>query len=203
MIMPNWCSNELIVVGKYNKLKEFVLNGIDDDNGSWCLSKYRPMPEELATTTKPSKLSDEEKTELVNKYGYSDWYDWNMANLGCKWDCSTDMSISEDDIRESTNSNSSISLYFESPWGPPDEWMRFITNEYPELEFVLDYEEPGMMFGGYIACSDGDFSQEEDEMEMRDEDGNPVTWSDELDCWVTEDGKEVEDVNPINPFRYL
>lgn len=202
--MPNWCSNELTVSGEYNKLKEFVLKGINDD-GTWSISKYRPMPEELEGTSKPSTLSEEEQAELVKKYGHSDWYEWNMANYGCKWDCTTEDTVSKDDIYKGSfhKGNGSISLSFESPWGPPDEWMRFITQEYPDFEFELTYEEPGMMFCGVINCSEGEFSQEEGEMEMGDEDGNPVEWSDESDCWVTEDGEEVEDAYPINPYRYM
>jgi hypothetical protein len=201
--MPNWCSNELTVSGEYHNLKEFVLNGINDDNGEWCISNFRPMPEELATTTKPSRLSDEEKSELVKKYGHSDWYSWNMANLGCKWDCSTDNEVNEISIIEQSNGDASISLYFESPWNPPYEWFRFITQEYPELTFNNFYEEPGMMVCGVIVCSDGSYSQEEDEMKWGDNDGTPVEWNDELDCWVDEDGKKVDDVQPINSFRYM
>lgn len=200
--MPNWCSNELTVSGEYNKLKEFVLKGINDD-GTWCISKYRPMPEELEGTSKPSTLSEEEQAELVKKYGHSDWYEWNMANYGCKWDCTTEDTVSEDDIYKGSKGNGSISVAFESPWGPPDEWMRFITQEYPDFEFELMYEEPGMMFCGVINCSEGEFSQEEGEMEWGDEDGNPVEWNDELDCWADEDGEKVGDAYPINPYKYM
>lgn len=81
--MPNWCENNLkIYVDNSDFLEEiYNENKSDIELDFNCTS---PVPEELNEKTN-FQMSESEKTELINKYGYSNWYDWCLANWGTKW----------------------------------------------------------------------------------------------------------------------
>ena len=57
--MPNWCSNELVVVGPEEPLKDFaekVKKDVDDDEFSW--EKVFPIPDELSDSRSPTMILD-------------------------------------------------------------------------------------------------------------------------------------------------
>jgi hypothetical protein len=85
---------------------------------------------------------------MVAKYGYSNWYDWSVANWGVKWDASC-----EDGAIIEQNENL-IKVGFDTAWGAPIEFYR----EMEELgwEVRAYYFEPGMMFCGMYEDGDDD-----------------------------------------------
>ncbi|AUI65855.1 MULTISPECIES: hypothetical protein [Glaesserella] len=89
----------------------------------------------------------------LNQYGYKDWYDWSIANWGCKWNVHPDncQVVFEED---------SIYCLFDTPWGPPDRWFGALCAAFPEIEFTLSFFESGMWFAGeFVADMDGSFYQ--------------------------------------------
>ena len=115
--MPNWCWNHLEVTGDEIQLREFV---------------------EKSTTNIES--SDEFSFEGTLPRGdRKDWYDWSVENWGTKWDA-CESTICNNDINY-------FSVSFESAWSPPINWIDNIMQDFPDLCFTLEYEEPGMCFG--------------------------------------------------------
>jgi hypothetical protein len=129
------------------------------------------MPKELEGTTSPSKLSNE---ELIKKYGTDNWYDWCNNNWGTKWG---DYDITKSDLAnlvqysypfkedgekdyvnpiENTD-NSYVHFYYDTAWAPgSDQLCDALCLKFPELNFNLYYEEPGMGFAGQVKIKKGE-----------------------------------------------
>ena len=71
-----------------------------------------------------------------------DWYNWSLDNWGTKWDA-YEPNIDHNDINY-------FAVSFESAWSPPTTWIKNIMKDFPGLQFTLEYEEPGMCFGGRL-----------------------------------------------------
>ena len=118
--MPNWCWNNLEVSGDEIQLREFV-------------------EKSTINIEKDDEFSFEGTLPRGDR---KDWYEWSIANWGTKWDaCSS--SINHNDINYFT-------VTFESAWAPPIDWIYNIMKDFPDLCFELEYEEPGMCFGGLL-----------------------------------------------------
>ncbi|MGX2950664.1 DUF1281 family ferredoxin-like fold protein [Ursidibacter sp. B-7004-1] len=90
----------------------------------------------------------------LSQYGHKDWYDWSIANWGCKWN------VCSENCEVCLNEDGTIDCWFDSPWGPPDAWFRVLCETFPHIEFKLSFFESGMWFAGeYIANQDGSFSE--------------------------------------------
>jgi hypothetical protein len=177
--MPNWCENNLTVYGPKEDIKQFIKKAKRKDT-ELSLKKLYPIPVGLRYTVSGSdeakipktnseiekeielkKLEQREK-KLKEKYGATDWYDWCVRNWGTKWDVKAEL-IEID--------NNSIEYYFDSAWSPPIEAIKKISRNYPELEFTLEYNEPGMGFKGKFVTKNGytlenkssDYTEEEND----------------------------------------
>lgn len=148
-IMPNWCDNTLIIKSLSNSNVSHLDNFYNENSTkneeetidldfNCCV----PMPEKIKNSESPSKFNDEEKKELINKYGTDNWYDWAIENWGTKWNTN--------DVYFDKESDDSILYSFTTAWGPPDKWLYKIFEKYPNLDIKLTYEESGMDFGGEI-----------------------------------------------------
>jgi hypothetical protein len=112
--MPNWCSNTLEVSHSKEKIDalESVLNDTKGEN-------FFDFFVEPATKE-------------------SDWYNYNLENYGCKWNCNAHS-------WERTSDNT-ILVLFDSPWGPPIQlYENMLTGDY---EVYAEYYECGMAFVG-------------------------------------------------------
>ena len=144
--MPNWCYNHLEVSGDEKQLQEFVEKSENCPEGSeFTFNGTHPMPEDL-NITKGTQTQDEKEQAMLNKakYGYTDWYDWKCAEWGTKWDA-CEPHISHDD-------KDYFSVSFDTAWSPPIAWIDNIMQDFPDLSFTLEYEEPGMGFGGRLSA---------------------------------------------------
>ena len=186
--------NEYIRIGTM-PIKEFVedyKNLCFDKKGNACeipnnnmLHKFHPMPTELDNTTSPC----EDNEVLKEKYGATNWYDWNCSNWGTKWD--VDIDIYEENDCE-------MYMSFDSAWSPPTNWLNKVSEDYPKLHFTLEYEEGGCAFKGiFEVCVDngvfddscwewnGDCGEcdtsytEEGHCECKDDNGNKLVWGEE------------------------
>ena len=162
-IMPNWCWNNLEVTGDEIQLREFVEKSENCPEGSeFTFNGTYPMPEEFKEIKtgaytdengeshrrwreidgKSIPVSDKEMKQLKEKYGSDNWYDWNIANWGTKWDA-CESEIGNNDINF-------FSVSFQTAWSPPIGWIDNIMQDFPDLCFELEYDEPGMCFGGLL-----------------------------------------------------
>lgn len=74
---------------------------------------------------------------LLSEFGAANWYDWNVANYGTKWDVTPEVY----DINEGT-----IDFSCESAWTPIDEFMSYLASL--GLKVRLSYDEEGAAFCG-------------------------------------------------------
>jgi hypothetical protein len=145
--MPNWCWNHLEVTGDEKQLREFVEKSTIDieKDDEFSFNGTHPQPEDLNITA-GTQTQEEKEQAILNeaKYGYADWYGWRNAEWGTKWDA-CEPNILHNDI-------DFFSVSFETAWGPPTEWISNIMQDFPDLSFTLEYDEPGMCFGGRLSA---------------------------------------------------
>ncbi len=162
--MPNWCSNHITVRGTDPVAIKRLADAFD--NGEFC-GTVVPMPEELNITSGFLGSGDEQK-ELeaksaanLEKFGYANWYDFNVANWGTKWEIG-----GNGEVAEIEDNGLSFSAPFDSAWSPPIAVCEALVEQ--GFEVVLYYYEPGM---GYC----GKFEDGSDEYyEYSDENSNTV-----------------------------
>jgi hypothetical protein len=134
--MPNWCSNNIRVSGPAAAIDEFA-EWLDD--GKAFLSKILPTPKELTEVQSPFNGTKEESDALIEKYGHNNWYDWNIANWGTKWDVDADVQQNDGEI----------GLMFDSAWSHPQRAIALLAEKFDDLSFHHAYLEEGMGFVGY------------------------------------------------------
>lgn len=87
------------------------------------------------------------------------WRDWRSANWGCKWDASFSgpmmaLGSEDSDVDASVEAQGStitptVAVYkFDTPWAPPSPFVEHASAKFPELEFVLQFGEPGEGYAG-------------------------------------------------------
>lgn len=140
--MPNWCENTLNISGNEKDIKKFMEQAKDEDT-DLSLNKFVPMPEELESVVSPCK----EDPDRMAKYGYNDWYDWSIGEWGTKWDVEAELIYGDEGYLHYT---------FDSPWSPPIKWLKKVSAMYPDLNFSLKYDEPGMGFMGIAKARNGE-----------------------------------------------
>ena len=129
--MPNWCENKLIVFADNSndleKFKDKMKGNLDR-----FLWSFHPMPRALEGTRAPQDNPN--------------WYDWCHENWGTKWDV---------EITIETKDENHVELSFDSAWAPPINWLKKVAKDYPDLNFSLKYNEPGMGFYGKVIARNG------------------------------------------------
>ena len=78
----------------------------------------------------------------IKKYGHKNWYDWNLANWGTKWDvCNPSVQTTDNEI----------TLKFETAWSTPEPIFKKLAEQYPDLMIDIDYadEDLGYSCGNY------------------------------------------------------
>lgn len=135
--MPNWCTNDVDIVGDPETIKQVVDVVKNKDNGSgiFQMNDFVPMPQELEETTAPQ---DE-----------PNWYNWRISNWGTKWelDEETQMEIEE----------KSIGLGYNTAWSPNCDFWTTFSRKYPTLKIYHRYYEEGMSFIGEAFYENGSF----------------------------------------------
>jgi hypothetical protein len=147
--MPNWCYNNLQISGN-KEVIEKIRNWHkqpDKKTDVGLFGLFYPLPKELENTTFP--VSESNNT-LIEKYGADNWYKWNLANWGVKWDAS------EIELLDETATD--LSLRFETPWGPPIEFYEKLKKDFPDINIFSSYTEEGISFAGVYNSSTGDVS---------------------------------------------
>lgn len=140
--MPNWCNNGITLRHADPAMIDRVIKGKEG-----LLMELMPTPQELVDTVSgymgEDKRAAHEAQQAANieKYGYKDWYDWNIAHWGTKWDFSL-----ENVERQDANT---VTAAFDSAWAPPIG--AYAALEEMGFEVEAFYYEPGMCFVGKYA----------------------------------------------------
>lgn len=177
-----------------------------DKKGNWghkapefCLSALLPCPEEIKHNSSPTRIITKRQYEAQQKriakgkgnfrdvslgggitkemskdfkqrFGADNWYDWNVNNWGTKWDA---------DSKNDSDSKTELSYSFDTAWSPPDNWLKNVSAMFPKLEFTLNYEEGGVGFKGEAYAFEGNFSDNCEEWDGRNEDDEDEDYEDE------------------------
>ena len=124
------------------------------NKGEECFSMNQifPIPIEYTQEYKQAEKEEREKA-LIEKYGYKDWYDWNVGMWGTKWN------VSDSEIDEDENS---VSYGYNTAWSPNCAFFKNICKQYPLLDFTLEYEEEGVGFEGTLEIVAGEVVKDEE-----------------------------------------
>jgi hypothetical protein len=147
--MPNYCNNQLLLTHSDKKMILKAIKGFRKNN---LMTEFCPCPKEL-TDTMTGSYSEGYHQELlkfkqelnIKYFGYQDWYAWNNANWGTKWD----VGGHREDINWIDAHN--VRFSFDSAWCPPIAFYEKLE----QLGFTVSayYFEGGMAFCGMY--SDG------------------------------------------------
>lgn len=169
--MPNWVTNRLYVSGEGVSLEDLTANG------GFTFNKFVPMPaelkdvsafgdlEELVSVYIKGLLGDEKAFETIpdncmdnvklahfclTNYGYTDWYNWRIANWGTKWDLSNP--IMSNEICEDEKGKY---IEFDTAWSTPEDFFATLSKKYPKAEFFIKYadEDWGRNAGAYLVIN--------------------------------------------------
>tara|TARA_Y100000588_G_scaffold88220_1_gene94118 strand:+ start:175 stop:786 length:612 start_codon:yes stop_codon:yes gene_type:complete len=140
--MPNWCNNNIIIKGPKKKIKDLEAAAKEGQFCNWLVA----MPKVLEDTT----ADGTEKPKLKKATGFSDWYDWRVANWGTKWDVDAyEGSIKiKEELLGKDNGKAELSFGFDSAWAPPLEAIATYLEKNDDVSMKLWYYEPGCDFGG-------------------------------------------------------
>lgn len=141
--MPNWCTNVVSIthddITQLERARDAFIRG-------GLLQEFIPCPQALRDTEathypegdERRAAHDAQTASNVELHGAANWYDWQVAHWGTKWD------IGDEDGAELVGDV--LQLSFDSAWSPPcDAYERL-----EELGFAIEafYYEPGMAFCG-------------------------------------------------------
>lgn len=139
--MPNWCTSNLSVCGPESEVRSIAdkLKTKKEDGENGRLADFMPQPTDAAS-------------ELIGGVN------WQYDNWGTKWgDCETELS----DENYTVPTMSSISMHFQTPWGPAIGLLKEVSRLHPNVTIDNEYEEPGMNFFGIARYKGGELIIEE------------------------------------------
>lgn len=143
--MPNWCNNSVVITHPDAEKLEALASAVRE--GKFCHYAI-PTPEDLnivagrvGAEDNPEQIELERKSaENVTKYGYANWYDYQVAKWGTKWDV---------DSYEAENTkvvDGALQFGFDSAWSPPLGVYEALEEQ--GFSVKAYYYEPGMAFCG-------------------------------------------------------
>lgn len=178
--MPNHCWNSLVCEGKKEDIedlkyqmfaepiffKDELLKWYEENNKKrnyipYPFTKLEDISKRLYETMVkvPIDISQSEWFHLGNmiidepddeRYKENfDWYGWRRENWNTKWDTyDNDIFLNED---------YEIGLNFYTAWDTPMEKIADeLMEDYPDVNFTYEYDEPGCQFCGQFVYQDGE-----------------------------------------------
>jgi len=164
--MPNWVRNQVTITGdpeKVEALKKQVgastqIPGVEyvkDSEGK--MVKNEDGTDWLTTPITHSEDSPifsfwnviQPTKDEYESYANQGWYDWNVANWGCKWDAN--------DIEEVDDSAGHWHVSFDTPWASPTEVFQALSLQHPDVTICAEWtEEQG--YGAEEVFQEGSYS---------------------------------------------
>lgn len=144
--MPNWCENDLYIIGPNRDLivesvKTQGLEELDPQARVFDFQSIIPRPKILDQTISGSQTKDSliAGKQAMEETGYSDWYEWNCAKWGTKWNAC-------DSVVH--NSPKRLKFSFSTAWGPPTPVMVELSRKFPLNKMKHCFFECGMAYQG-------------------------------------------------------
>jgi len=160
-VMPNWCRNELTIYGNSESIKKFksavfgykmpsddcveiILSQLHQHVSSEAMKQIRDVIQNDGLTLYNLDVLFEKlypiPQEMVDSDDYDEINKWCIKHWGTKADAW--------DIKVHIIDECSISFTFYTAWSPPIEWVDHVASLFPDVNFDLEYSEPGMGFSG-------------------------------------------------------
>ena len=141
--MPNWCNNTAVFRHADLAQAEKLLAALENKA---LFSHFLPCPQELLDATSPIRDQEQAKA-LQEKYGFTDWYSWALANWGTKWDTEAyDIPEIEEEVDDDGNKLFVVTVSFDTAWSPPTQFFEHMSTE--GWNITGYYIEWGMNFCG-------------------------------------------------------
>jgi hypothetical protein len=131
--MPNWCLNKLTVRGSELAVDAFRKLAVG----------HSPWPRQREAEDKENPLNFHNLVPIPSEVlatGYVDGANWERENWGCTYGASETLIVEE--------WHGLVIYVFQTPWLPPIKLLETIARHFPELTFMLDYDEPDVGFKG-------------------------------------------------------
>ena len=170
--MPNWVYNSLSIEGSKELIadvKRMLNRPFKKSHDSWNSQTGQMEVSETAYSNPvfafhniynhiQDGVSDEEylkqpdhslplEESLMFKGNH--WYDWNVRNWGTKWDVAIRHSEEYPETELMEEDETSLSYRFNTAWSPPLPAIEKLSQQYPDLEFNLYYQEETGWGGEY------------------------------------------------------
>jgi hypothetical protein len=176
--MPNWCYNNVTIQGPKEEV-DFIKNKLNTP----IVRSYENWNPETKTYTWEEKTFNKPVFSFMNIISPTDWkqyntscdaegqknplnwYNWNMANWGTKWD----VACSDDEVGGSTSLDEHMSngedqwlVYrFDTAWAPPVVAITKLSELVPHCVVTLSYQEE-QGWGGEVEFVNGKITAESD-----------------------------------------
>jgi len=180
--MPNWCSNNLILTHEDPAMIKRAYDALE--RGEF-LSEFCPIPRELGDAIADGSVNP----ALVEKYGYSNWYDYCVNEWGTKWD------VGEQGASDIHPDGKMLHTFFDSAWSPPVVAYEKLM----ELGFGVEamYYEGGMGYAGTF----GEYGDEEINLEGLTADDVERDYPELDDCFgISESMREYEEPEELSEW---
>jgi hypothetical protein len=173
--MPNWVYNSLTIEGNaedISAIKTQLNQPFQRQHDQWNM-ETRQMELQDVTYSNPVfafwNIIKPTNLEAYNKqsdhslpmeeqlmFKGDNWYDWNVTNWGTKWDVavSDNEQYPETELINEEDWSDRLTYSFNTAWSPPLPAIATLSEQYPNLEFTLSYEEE-TGWGGEIEFLNG------------------------------------------------
>ena len=140
--------------------------------------------------------------DFIKRFGYNDWYNWNVANWGTKWDADV-YHIESNLLTEPNSSAVTLKVGFNTAWSPHTSWFNALCDilRDEELSMEIRYSEEGMGFAGTHYFNSGLRWEAEGRIYMvQDSTDSLVTYDGSQ--WRNEKGQFVSDDDLRTEYEY-
>ena len=138
--MPNWCRNFLRVDGPAEDVARFQKQAV----------AVPPRPRAGPEST-PEVLSFESLVPLPAKRRTTHDGAEGVGSPKQEWGCRSDAFRSE--LVETWDGH--VVYTFVTPWNPPRRFFQRVSERWPSLIFILDYDEPMLGYRGLARAANG------------------------------------------------
>lgn len=168
--MPNWVYNSLMIEGNeadISAIKQQLNTPFSVEHDSWDMEskemkrktyEYNNPVFAFWNIIRPLDMEtyhkQPDRTKDVLDFSGDDWYNWNVRNWGTKWDVAIHNDDKYPDTELTTETKDTLIYRFNTAWSPPAEAITKLSEQYPECEITLSFEEE-QGWGGEIIFANG------------------------------------------------
>jgi len=199
--MPNWFNFTLDVSGKKEEVQNFIDNvkgsmDYETEESEFDFNHFIPQPDNIFR----GALGNKEE-EYCKENNLPNWYNWNVAHWGTKWNAVVDDSFWVSELKY----NATFRYDMRTAWADPRPIIIKMLEKYPDLDLEINGEEESNAYGIYVSTYQDVFLEEEPTM-IDDMNGKEVFYESDSELWrYVEDNEIVEDQEdfwPINKYSW-